>query len=572
MLYFIAVWTLLLIVCCIVGTGCLHFLQATAFRRSSDRFIAAIWLGIVILAVALLLVSLVFPLSSLTGLLVAAAFCGLALRGQATRLELAALKACYTRTTLLLYLIGAILIAALTTRPVTWLDTGLYHYPLIQWLHQIGTVPGLPLLFANFGFTSSWFAFAAPLNPEFLASRASALTGGFVLFIALLQAGISLAGAWTNRIQFSDWFLGLFSVVILLCLLGSPHLLEVSVSPSPDVPVSVLTGIITWTILVISNASQASSTRLRQSDSSLVTLVLATAVITIKLTALPLLVIGCSFYLTRNYRSLSRLVDGLAVLALVVSPFLLTQIFTSGCPLFPSTALCLNLPWSVPIETQRSIVELTHDWTNWYSTAAGRVSLPVALLSWLNANRGNQIMALVAIMSFIMLGLLFKVLRQRSIRGGFWVIATQLVAMGFYLKTSPLLRFALPCLTLIPVWLISSYCHTQFRIDLLHRVIQPARSALPRWGVTWPGLGFWLAVALLVNTIISSGSVLRLVLPPRLQSAPLTQKQVNDITYLVPQNGDVCWGSELPCAFEITPDIYLRDPSRGIAAGFVRSS
>lgn len=582
MLYFVLTWTVLLIVCGVIGVGMLHFLRANAFQRSGDRLIVAIWLGVILLAVLLLLLSLFVPLSIWTGLLVSAGLCGLALWDRATRLELARLKANFTRTPIWLYLIGAVGVAALASQAVTWLDTGLYHYPLIQWLHQIGTVPGLALLFANFGFTSSWFAFAAPLNPPLLDSRASAVTGGFVLLMALIQTGVGLGWALSAQSHFSDWFLGLFSSVTLICLIGSPHLREISISPSPDVPIFVLTGIVVWTILVIVHSLPSVLPQSSHIDSSLVTLILAIGAVTIKLTALPLLVIGCGFYLVRNYRSLIRLGDGLAALTLLFGSFLMAQILTSGCPLFPSTTICLALPWSVPAEMKQWVVTLTHDWTNWYATASESVSLPVALLYWFNSNRGNQIMALVALLSLVALGILFKLLRQGQIRGGGWVVATQVVGVGFYLKTSPLLRFALPCLTLIPVLLISSYCHTRFCVDLPGQV--GMSSSARNWQRSWASKGtsrwtegrlaaLWLpsllALAVVVSVRISPNFSL-LVVPPPLQTAPLAQKQVNDITYFAPQNRDVCWATALPCAFEIPPDVHLRDASRGIAAGFVR--
>ncbi|NJO79481.1 MAG: hypothetical protein HC827_13845 [Cyanobacteria bacterium RM1_2_2] len=568
MLYFIFVWTILLTLCCIVGTGLLHFLRASAFQRTGDQFVTSVWLGVVCLSVLYLLVSLVLPLSSLIGFSIAIACCGLALLNRSVRSELAVLKAAVSPNIGLLYLIGAMLIAALSTRSVTWLDTGLYHYPLIHWLNQVGTVPGIALLFANFGFTSSWFAFAAPLNPEMLNARASAATGGFALFVTLIQTGIAAGYILRKQAQFSDWFLGFFSAILLLCLIGSGHLREISISPSPDIPVAVLTGVIAWTILVITNTSlkqPATVERVERNvpDSSLVTLILATGTVTVKLVALPLLAISCGFYLVRNRTSLRRLVDGLAAVILVFSPFLLVQVFTSGCPLFPSSALCFSTPWSVPVETKEWVTRLTHNWTSWYTSSPQETTpLPVALWLWLTDNRGNQIMALIAIGSLVAFGLLFRMLRKTSLRGYLWIIAIQVLGIAFYLKTSPLLRFALPCLILIPALLGATFCYLKFS-QVPATPVTPPNQFKPN-----PLLLGLLGIAAVVSVSVASAWV---VLPPPMQTASIAQKQVNNVTYFAPEKPEVCWSAEIPCAFEVPDDIYLRNPNRGFVAGFIRA-
>jgi hypothetical protein len=565
MLYFIFVWTILLILCCTIGIGLLHFLRASAFQRTGDRLITAVWLGVICLSVLYLLVSLVLPLSSLIGLLIAGACCGLALLNRSVRGELAALKAAISPSVVLLYLAGALLIAALSTRFVTWLDTGLYHYPLIHWLNQVGTVPGIALLFANFGFTSSWFAFAAPINPGILNARASAATGGFALLVTLIQTGVLVSYILRKQAQFSDWFLGFFSAILLFCLIGSGHLREISVSPSPDIPVAVLTGVMAWTILVITNAPLKPSPTVNPTapDSSLVTLILAAGTVTVKLVALPLLAIGSVFYLVRNRTSLRRLIDGLAAVVLVLSPFLLVQVFTSGCPLFPSSALCLRTPWSVPVETKEWVTRLTHNWTSWYTSSPQETTpLPVALWLWFTGNRGNQLMALIAIGSLVAFGLLFRMLRKTSLRGYLWIIAIQVLGIAFYLKTSPLLRFALPCLILIPALLGATLCDLKFS-----RVAADASPLPSRWkpNPLLPGL---LGIAMVVS--ISTASAW-LLLPPPMQTASITQQQVNNVTYFAPEEPEVCWSAEIPCAFEVPDDIYLRNPDQGFVAGFIRA-
>ncbi|MEQ9482407.1 hypothetical protein [Coleofasciculus sp. F4-SAH-05] len=81
-------------------------------------------------------------------------------------------------------------------------------------------------------------------------------------------------------------------------------------------------------------------------------LILSAGAVTIKLSALPLLPIGFLFYLMGNQLTIKikRLLTGSAIVILLLSPMVLYSLTTSGCPLYPSTFMCLDLPWSVSIE------------------------------------------------------------------------------------------------------------------------------------------------------------------------------------------------------------------------------
>jgi hypothetical protein len=569
MLYLISVWLVLLVVSSVIGLGVLNALQTQALQRPSDRWLVSVWLGMVLLGITLLYVSLGLPLMVMTGLLVAAILVGLALLNPAVRQELNIFRANLTQK-LAVYLISALLLTTLATRPVNWTDTGLYHYPVIQWLNHVGSVPGVALLFANFGFTSSWFALAAPLNSQIVGSHAAALTGGLVLLLAVLQLWLSGIAIVTRQARLSDWFLSWFSLLLLLCNLGSKHLLEIAISPSPDIPVAFLTGIIAWMILVITNHANLRSdldsespnqTQLNSSrlNAVILPLLLATAACTIKLTALPLLIVSGLFYTFHYRRCLPALLRGWVVALILFAPFLAVQLRTSGCPLFPSSAFCLQTPSSVSTATQQAIPNQTHDWTSWYRAAAPEpvLSVPELLFRWFTDNHGNQIMTLIGVSSLLVMIWLYRTMQRHGLRGAGWLIALQIVGMLFYLKTSPLLRFALPSLLLIPVLCLATFCHLKLRWS----PSEPERYFRSKWLLS-------LAAAIAAAVIITHPG--NLLLPPALRSVAVVKKQVNDLTYLSPLNGEVCWSTAIPCAFVVPSDVRLRDPQQGYKAGFVR--
>ncbi|MCS7080197.1 MAG: hypothetical protein NZ585_09125, partial [Chloracidobacterium sp.] len=60
-----------------------------------------------------------------------------------------------------------------------------------------------------------------------------------------------------------------------------------------------------------------------------------------------------------------------------------------------------------------------------------------------------------------------------------------------------------------------------------------------------------------------------LVRPRALRTPEVTVKRINDVAVYQPVEGP-CWAAPLPCGLEIDPRIALRDPRRGLAAGFKR--
>ncbi len=62
----------------------------------------------------------------------------------------------------------------------------------------------------------------------------------------------------------------------------------------------------------------------------------------------------------------------------------------------------------------------------------------------------------------------------------------------------------------------------------------------------------------------------RLLFPEKLPETQLITDKINNIEYTYPANfSNRCWATELPCSnLEIKQNIQLRDPEKGIAAGF----
>jgi hypothetical protein len=574
MLYFITAWTLLLIVFGIIGMGVLNRLNPDSFDRLGDRLIASLWLGLIVFAVSLLTVGLLIPLSPGVGAATAFALVSLALVLPSVRLELRNLWAQRSRQFILCFLGLAVTIAALTSRQVIFIDTGLYHYGVIQWLSQFGTVPGIALLIPNLGFTSSWFALAAPLNPEILNGRASAVMNGLLVFLSALSFLIVFAHSVKAQARLSDWFLTGFLFFAELVILVSPQLGAIQVSTSPDLAIAFLIGITVWSILVTAQASTPNSAPSKPTT-RLVPLMLALGAVTIKLTALPLLVVTSLFFLVERQFTLRRVVLGGTIAILFFTPLALSGIITSGCPLFPSTAFCLNLPWSPGMTAVQKTAAATHSWTSWYPAAAPAGVPPTLwfLWQWLNSARLSQIMAGLILLSSVCSLLLLKLRSLRDNSERFWVIAIGVLGITFLMLTTPFFRFGLSYFILIPIFTLTLYGFnsrqktTGFSLAIARFDFNRLLNFVPI-----VALG---ATALIFAARLGIHSPFQLLIPPLMQTVPVSQVQVNNVTLAAtPTKSDYCWATSLPCTSllkqVIAQNVSLRDPAQGIRGGFVR--
>jgi hypothetical protein len=568
-----AVWTFLLIACSLIGIGLLNWLKADSFEKVGDRVIAALWLGVIVLAVSLLATSLVFPLSPLVGAIVILTWIALSFLSQPTRTEILTLRSFCSPALISGLLTLELAIAAFTTQQVTWIDTGLYHYGVIQWLSKFGTVPGIALLFTNLGFTSSWFALAAPLNAEIFDSRVSAVTNGFALLIAGLHFLISLTHCFSHQAKITDWFTVISSLIILPIVIFHNLVSVILISPSPDLPIIFLTQVVAWSILITASQVKPDLEKLKRPilDSKTIPLILSAGAVTLKLTALPLLLISSLFYLVDKKLSIRRIFLGSAIVALLLLPMFSYGIITSGCPLYPSSFLCLDLPWAVTVQQAQTVAERTHGWFTWYGSPPANTNPWLWLLwKWFSETKANQAIAFVLVISMIFGIYIVRSLMNSKVRGQIWLVALEVCGISFIMMTAPFFRFAFGYAIILPALFLALFCQKKLgnNLSLNNRLIAFYQSNSFKKVLLISPL-FLGTLILLV--LINQGLAFRLLLPPKLPQIKVIQKQVNDIVFFSPESSPkLCWATELPCAFEVKENLYLRNSSRGIQAGFIR--
>ncbi|MBD2123949.1 LIC_10190 family membrane protein [Trichocoleus sp. FACHB-262] len=605
MLFFTIAWTGLILVCFLIGIGILNSVKADCFERIGDRFIIAVWLGLVILCVSLLAVSLILPLSPLVGAMVSVCIAAVAIRSHRTRTEIVAFRSVVSPGLIFGFLILELGIAALISRPITYGDTGGYHFQAIQWLSEFGVVPGLALIHDRFGFISSWFALAAPFNSGIFEARSLTATNGFAYLIATLHFLICLSRAFTNRAYFEDYFVINFSLISIFII--TRYLMPIIVSPSPDLPVMIITIIISWAILVASKplSSQIHTPIL---EGKIIPVILSAGALTIKMSALPLLLVSSLFYILGR-RFVVRLIAASAIIALLVLPLFIFGVITSGCPLYPSSLMCLHLPWSLGSENAKEMSKIIREYAQWSGEVPSNPNSQLWLWHWFKHEKQAVLLLICSIISAVSI---LHISKPYQIRRQIWLLALGVLGIAFMMYAAPTTRFGLGYLALLPSLLLASYYN-----KLLFPFIHQHTSLFLNKNLSKVVLVFLLFFSGLVISIgysfkttperkllaaierrdvsANPSEQSRWFLPPKMLSIQwlrqpgkegsypdayepsnleVSRKKVNHVTILIPRSDSLaqCWAAELPCTPKLRENVKLRNPERGIRAGFIHGN
>ncbi|HEX8148871.1 MAG TPA: hypothetical protein VF591_16935 [Pyrinomonadaceae bacterium] len=612
MLFFVVAWLPLLLVCWLCGAAVLERAAgAGAFRRAGDRLILSLWLGLVVLAQALLAAALFAPLTPLSGAAVAAALSGVALLSRGVRAEAARLKGLLRRPGLPLGLLAlAAGVASFASQPVTYFDTGLYHFQNVRWLAEHGAVPGLALLHIRFAFASAWFALAAPFEAGPFEARAAAVACGFGLLVASLHALVCAGRCAAGAGRAPDWL----AVLSYAFVLPPALFWRQPASASPDLPIFFLAVAVAWAACLIEEEREDSRARL-------LPVLLAAGAVGAKLSGLALLVVASLYYVRGVGLSPRRLLSAGALVAVMLLPTLAYGVVTSGCPLFPAQVLCVRVPWSVREGEAAHLTRVIRDWARWDGSSPPGANgwnwivpwatkgftlknSPVPLLCVLVACggafaraktrlRAQGTLALLAGSAGLLLFLQWRgpgllmvgvaaagavaalTRRGGQFAGRAWVLAAGLAGTALTLYAGPALRFGLGYTAILFAALLVPAA-VGFKVDAGVADVWRRRATLAAL-TTACGLAFFtLTLALEAGTRVGAGvegRFRRLLVPPPLPEASTAPREVNGLRYSVPAEWEQCWAAELPCApRDLPPEVTLRDPARGPGGGFVRAA
>jgi len=360
-------------------------------------------------------------------------------------------------------LIISVRISILATHAVMLSDTGLYHFPAMQWNHAYAIVPGLANLHSRFGFNSSLFAYAASLSDGIWSARPHHITNG-PLFVMIFGISIFSLARIVRRRSMSC--ADVFGALLALPVVYFVNRFRYPSSLGPNIVVLLMVFAGTW-LAIISMRRKAN----RPGDSRcafLCTILVLSAAVTVKLTIAPiafamwLLMMYWIFFHAENFALSSRarfLGLTISISSLLIVPWLVRGVILSGYPLYPSRVFGVNVSWRAP-EIQ---AEIDYEWTQNYSRGIYNpiVSGGEWIESWIDAVLKEHSFSIVlpvllSVFSLIVI-LLCTLVVNRNNRVKietryFWLIGIVLVAIITWFLTAPDTRIGVGyCLLLLCV-------------------------------------------------------------------------------------------------------------------------
>src|SRR5271157_980400 len=243
-------------------------------------------------------------------------------------------------------------------------DDYLYEFQATRWFHDYPIVPGLANLHGRIGFNNSHHLFAAMLSAGLWRGAVNHIFNGLFVVLAcvfLLDAIRDLAKGTKGSLERS-----LFPALLLCPCVGlvSFGILGPMLSTlKADVFVAAATAVLACLFLRWTAAPPGTS---ESAVLAATTLVVGAVIPSVKISALVFCGVIVAVVALRSPRQLRlglqgkrMIVGALVVVAVLAISVPIRGIVLSGCPLYPSAALRLNVDWAVPVaqaEAERAFI------------------------------------------------------------------------------------------------------------------------------------------------------------------------------------------------------------------------
>jgi hypothetical protein len=548
----VAAWCLLAIA--FVGIGLLvRRMLATPVTEAKDLWLT-FWLGWAATLALLQLWHLLQPVRDLARLLVLAlAVAGLLVGG---RRPWSALLRRLPRHPWLLagWGLATIWLANHALHGPRFGDSGMYFIPKIVWIEAFAVVPGLANLFVPLGHNQSFLLYSALLDTPPFVDRSYHITNSLLVWVL---AARSLLGCERLLRRLAVARAADLFYALMLPAVTSLALSLFFTSPSPDLAVGILGILLSGEVMAWLELPAGPQPRF-----AVYALVLmASAAFTVKLSiaglSLALVPVAVLLWYRREQPSppaAVRLLGRLLLLgALVVVPWIVSNLIVSGCPLYPSKWLALPVDWTTKLDAvgwiQRPMEihlrDLWHDpgwfhrrlitlgWSErsvldalWVSAAALGCFVPLRLWRWWR-RRPSGPTTLLLLPTVVSFGFCFLQAPMPRYQGAtLWIFAAQLIVLGIGLTV---LRGRWPARAAAVLLILAATLLPFFRgTDIFSPLTQ-----------------FEIAGRVPVDEVrLPSGLVVN-----------------------VPRGSDACWDAPLPCTPEPHPGLRLRRKG-DLASGF----
>lgn len=455
------------------------------------------------------------------------------------------------RPVLIAFAISWAVYLLLSAGPVIMDDTGSYHIQSIKWIQQFGTVPGLANLYERYGFNSSWLSLVALFTPSDSANNYFGAINGLLsvwmtghLLYAFAQSVPAIATPGKRA-------RGIASISVLLAGLVCWPLLRGNATNSNYDFVTCLL-LIVLADLIFSTARE--QPQRNEWDAEL--LLWPVFLVSVRLTNCPLLLLSLWAFF-RLFKKHKRLTLALSAGAGMVLALVFTRnVLLSGYLAFPFYQLDIfNVDWKADESATREIARFIK-----YFNRVNNGYMPIAQTQQLTGFSWIPYWFhyldwydkwLIALGLFGYIYFFVRHYRERSSGYQFLFACTMLVQLFAWMMIAPDPRFAHGVL-------LGGLFNLTAALALCCQI--PIRKWL--YNVFFGGLATGLLLYA-INKTVSGEEYRNWTSPIRLPTPAVQTIQLGDMLMYIPEKlpqhwNRRCYGTNLPCLYEVRPGLSLR--------------
>jgi len=336
-------------------------------------------------------------------------------------------------------------------------DVGLYYLTTTKWIQEYPLVPGLANLYSRLGFNQISFMFAALLNGGFM-EWGLRLVNPLLLAGCLLTVPFSNSSSPTSHVMRGfPWMLGLTAILVTLAH-SAMHAIP---SGAPDLASAYLQlALISLFVRILFEEEEKERGKILFSSSALIALLPSVKLSNVVFGLLFALLILIYLFLQRDLMKWKNAMFGGLFGGLVLIAWMHRGVELSGYPLYPSTAMGVDVEWQVPSDVPRNEIAWIRSWAR-----QPYAEPEVVLHSWkwledwwrmqLIDDLGNSLLPMVySIFGLVLWAAFLCVLPKLRKRSGWMLFAAALMVAGSlvsWFSMAPDWRFAGALLWAIPL-------------------------------------------------------------------------------------------------------------------------
>lgn len=425
-------------------------------------------------------------------------------------------------------------------------DTVYYHAQIIQWIEKYKAVPGIVHLHVRYGLQGLWFVSSAILGFRFTGAEGITTLNFTVLvwFFLFVVYNIQLSFFEKFKTKQLLFWLALLGISIV----SYTQVRLTATSASPDFIAALYIWLVFYLLLKIDPYNGSALHKV-------IIIFLSVFAITIKLSAAPVIIITLFllYQLLRLKKTKAVLVAWLFIVA-TTTPFITRNVISSGYVIFPSVIPDIT---TVDWKFSNELTVVVKDYITAYargirdgsrkeiqSQAATKSIREWLPLWWRYQSPADKILLLLT--ALFLLGALIKT--KKILRSDEYIkVATICSVTGllFWFIQAPDPRFGFGFIITLPAIVLLKLYSFSFII--------PQRAAI----LTTMLGGIFISIYIIYRSI-NFFSPRQLLLPEGLITAPYTTIECDGANFNVPEKGNPCGDTQIPCTYHHCDVFKLR--------------